>query len=116
MNDGGLFRGTEPQVLSTDPDNPEEGRTFVWAWTEWFERYEGEDGDVAFVPIASSERDLDQWLMQQGLDRPTLIDDSYARDVKEEFLGQAPLFPEAPEYSCEEPFGEQEPDEDIEHG
>jgi len=54
--------------------------------------------------------------MQQGLDRPTLIDNSFARDVKEEFLDQVPLFPEAPEYSNEEPFGEQEPDEDIEHG
>ena len=116
MNDNEQFRGTDPEVLSTDPDNPEEGRTFVWAWTDWFEREEGAEGDVAFVPVASSEKDLDEWLMAQGLDRPTVIDDEFARTVKEDFLDQVPLFPLDQDFSDDEPFSEQEPDEDMEHG
>ena len=110
-----LFRGTRPEVMSTSPDNPSEGRTFVWAWTEWFERIEGPSGGVAFSPVTADEKELNRWLFQQGLPELTTIDDEYARIVREEFLEQTPLYPEAPETSTEVPFGEQIPDEDIEH-
>lgn len=111
-----LFRGTRPVILSTNPQNPYEGRTFVWAWTQWFEQIQGPSGNVAFSPVSSSEKELHKWLRQQGILVPTEIDDEYAETVRQEFLNQVPLYPEAPELSSEEPFGEQNPWEDVEHG
>jgi hypothetical protein len=48
-------RGATIQILSTNTDNPEEGRIFVWTKMGWFERLEGQSGDIAFTPIADSE-------------------------------------------------------------
>ena len=111
-----LFRETDPGIFSTDPDDPEEGRTFIWAWTEWFERIEADNGAVSFTPVADSEPELQHWLRVQKCDRGlTEIVGDFARDVKSEFLEQVPLFPEAPETSSEAPFSEQRPDEDVEH-
>jgi hypothetical protein len=110
-----LFRDTEPRIFSTNPKNPENGRTFVWAWTEWFERLEGESGAVSFTPVADSETQLRRWLIIQKCKDIIEIDDDFAHDVHDEFLEQVPLFPEAPETSSEEPFTEQNPNEDIEH-
>jgi hypothetical protein len=111
-----LFRGTRPRVFSTRPENPSEGRTFVWAWTQWFERIEGPSGNVAFTPLELSEEELHEWLNQQGQPEPVEINNEYSRIVHQEFLEQTPLYPEAPELSSEEPFSEQKPTEDVEHG
>jgi hypothetical protein len=111
-----LFRQTEPRVFSTNADNPEQGRTFVWAWTAWFERMEGDSGAVAFEQIASSERELHEMLLSQNEPEPDELDDEYGKEVLQEFLEQVPLFPEAPEVSSEEAFTEQDPEEDVEHG
>jgi len=43
-------------------------------------------------------------------------DDEYIETVRREFLDQVSLYPEAPELSGEEPFSEQKPGEDVEHG
>jgi len=111
-----LFRETEPRIFSTHPKYPENGRTFIWAWTEWFERLEGDSGAVSFTPVADSEPELRRWLVLQKRDRDiTEITGEFARDVKDEFLEQVPLFPEAPETSSEEPFSERSPNEDVEH-
>jgi hypothetical protein len=103
-----LLQGAEPRVFVTQENNPEEGLTFVWARAQWYERVEGEMGNVAFVPIADSEEDLRQWLSSEA-DQSDLteVDDDYARLVTQEFLEQAPLYPEASELSDEEPFREQ---------
>ena len=58
VNKESLFRETEPRVFSTHPRDPENGRIFVWAWTEWFERVEGDSGAVSFTPVAHSEPEL----------------------------------------------------------
>ena len=111
-----LFRDTEPRIFSTHPKNPENERTFIWAWTEWFERLEGDSGAVSFTPVAESETELRRWLVVQKCKRDLVeITDDFARDVRDEFLEQVPLYPEAPETSSEEPFQEQSPDEDVEH-
>ena len=95
-----LFRNTEPQVFTTHPNNPETGRTFIWAWTEWFEREEADSGAVTFTPIASSETELRYWLDEHHCTMElTEIDNTFAKDVKDEFLEQTPLFPEAPEWN-----------------
>jgi hypothetical protein len=49
-----LFEGAQPRVFVTNPDNLDEGRTFVWAKARWYERLEGEMGNVAFSPITDS--------------------------------------------------------------
>ena len=110
-----LFRGTRPVVLSTNPQSHYEGRTFVWAWTQWFEHIEGPSGNVAFSPVAASEKELHEWLRQQGVPMPIEIDNEYGEIVHQEFVNQVPLYPEAPELSSEEPFREQKPGEDVEH-
>jgi hypothetical protein len=97
-----LFRDADPRVFVTDPDSPEDGRTFVWALTRWFERLEGEEtGAVEFSPVAEDEDELRLWLSEQGLE-VTELDDEFVRTVREEFLEQSPLYPEAPELSTQE--------------
>ncbi|MCX5999110.1 MAG: hypothetical protein NTU41_05810, partial [Chloroflexi bacterium] len=46
------------RIFGTNPDNPDEGRIFVWSKVGWFERLEGSSGDVAFTPVAQSEDEL----------------------------------------------------------
>ncbi|MFO8100965.1 MAG: hypothetical protein R6U37_02185 [Dehalococcoidia bacterium] len=92
-----LFRGTEPQVLTTNPNDPMEGRIFVWAWTEWFERIEGEWGDVAFTPVATSESDLREWLSRSEKANLFEADSQTAEIVISEFTDQEQLYPEGME-------------------
>jgi hypothetical protein len=103
LRDEDLFAGADPRIFLTDPDNPEETRTFVWAFTGWFERVEGDTGAVEFTPVAQDEEELREWLSQQGEEITELdIDHEFARTVREEFLEQSPLYPEAPELSDQE--------------
>ena len=110
------FRGTTPVVYSTNWRRPQAGRTFVWAWTQWFEREEGDSGGVAFEPVADWEDELRRWIAQQGIDDITDITESeFGKRVLEEFLDQSPLYPESPVLADENPFSEQGPGEDLEH-
>ena len=98
-----LFAHADPRIFVTDPDNPEEGRTFVWALTRWFERIEGDTGAVEFSPAAEDEDELREWLSEQGLEITEIdVDNEFGRSVREEFLEQTPLYPEAPELSDQE--------------
>lgn len=107
--DRDLILGRDPRVFVTDPNDPTEGRTFVWAKTKWYEREEGDSGDVAFTPVADSEEELHEWLAEQGLDLDEVDRDTdYGRTVREEFLDQAPLYPEAPELSTQPLYPGQE--------
>jgi hypothetical protein len=109
------YRGTRPVAYSTNWRKPAEGRTLVWAWTQWYERLEGPTGAVAFTPVADWEDELRRWLSQQGIEDLTDISQSeFGIRVIEEFLDQTPLYPESSALA-EEPFGEQNPAEDVEH-
>jgi hypothetical protein len=99
-----LFAEADPRVFVTQPDSPDDGRTFVWAITRWFERLQGETGAVEFSPVAEDEDELRSWLSEQGLEM-TELDDEFTRTVREEFLEQSPLYPEAPELSTQELAG-----------
>lgn len=111
-----LFRGTVPQVFATDDvDDPDRRRIFVWAWTKWFERIEGTSGNVDFTPVADTETELRKWLAQEHAGELSEVSEDFAKIVRDEFVEQSPLYPEAPELSVEEPFREQRPTEDIEH-
>lgn len=98
-----LFEGADPRVFVTNPDNLEESRTFIWAKARWYERLEGEMGKVAFSPLTDSEEELRSWLAQENETEATEVDSEYAETVREEFLDQTPLYPEAPELSDEPP-------------
>jgi hypothetical protein len=92
---------TDPRVFTTDPENPGEGQTYVWARTQWFERVESGTGAIEFSPLPYDEPTLHEWLSEQGLEI-TELDDGFTEIVREEFLEQTPLYPEAPELSNQE--------------
>ena len=46
------------KIFGTNPNNPEEGRIFLWTKAGWFERIEGESGDLTFTDVAQSEIEL----------------------------------------------------------
>ncbi len=103
MLEAKLWENEDPRIFSTNPDDPDEGRTFIWVSTGWFERIEAEDGDgaVDFSPLSMDEHALRQWLSEQNLEI-TELDDEYAVDVREEFMAEDPLYMEAPELSNQE--------------
>lgn len=105
MLEARLWEQADPRVFSTDADDPEEGRTFVWALTMWFERIEEEEtGAVEFSPLAGmDEHAVREWLAEQSLEMDELDNaHEFGRTVREEFMEQNPLYPEAPELSNEE--------------
>jgi len=105
-----LFQGTNLVVFTTNQDDPLEGRVFVWTKVGWYEREEGEQGDIAFTPVAKSEREFREMLDDQEESDLTQLDprDEISRMVLQEFREQAPLVPESPELSNEPPFLEQD--------
>jgi hypothetical protein len=98
------FRGARVRVVGTDPDNPDEGRVFVWTKMGWFERVEGQSGGVSFIPVAQSENELREFISRRD---PSLdlvpLGGSYGKMVSEEFMEQSPAYSDSPEYSSEDP-------------
>lgn len=108
------FRGARVRVLGTDRNNPEEGRTFVWTKMGWFERIEGQSGNVVFMPVAGSEGELRQFISR---DTPSFdlvpLSREYRKRVSDEFIDQSPSYRNStedgsdrnsPEYSSEDPY------------
>lgn len=99
------FRGARVRVLGTDRANPEEGRIFVWTKMGWFERIEGQSGDVAFIPVAESEDELHEFISR---DNPSFdlvpLSREYRKRVSDEFMDQSPSYRNSPEYSSEDPY------------
>ena len=95
--------GAKIQILGTNPDDPDKGRIFVWTKMGWFERLEGESGDIAFTPIAESEKELREVISR---DNPnTDLDDlrgEFRKMVSEEFIEQSPSYSDSPEDSTVE--------------
>lgn len=105
MLEARLWEDADPRVFSTNADDPEEGRTLVWAATMWFERLEGDDsGAVEFSPLSGmGEPAVREWLTEQSQEMDELDSaNEFGRTVREEFLEQNPLYPEAPELSNQE--------------
>jgi hypothetical protein len=96
-------RGAEIQILGTNPTNPEEGRIFVWTKMGWFERLEGQDGNIAFEHVADSEKELRELISR---DNPNVdLDDlqgKYRKMVSEEFKEASPSYQDSLEDSAEE--------------
>jgi hypothetical protein len=107
------YKGASPRIFVTNPEDPENGRTFIWTQMGWLEREEGSWGDVAFTPVADSEDQLRDWIARSDPDIDLVELDNqneYQRTVLQEFKEQAEevLYPESPENSSEEPFEEQD--------
>jgi len=100
------FRGARIQILGTNRDAPEEGRIFVWTKMGWFERLEGESGNVAFTPVARSEKELREYISRGN---PSVdlfpLSGKYRKMVAEQFNEQTPYRSASPEYQSEEPSG-----------
>jgi hypothetical protein len=90
-----------PRVFSTNPDEPGEGRTFVWTPTGWIERIDADTGAVEFSPLSMDEDELRSWLSEQDIEI-TEIDDEFARIVRDEVRNEPMFYPEAPELSNQE--------------
>lgn len=99
-----LVGGATPRVFATNPDDPEEGRIFIWGGhtTRWYEREGGETGAVSFVPVANSEDEFRSWVWGDLDADVTELDDDFAETVREEFLNQRPVLPIEAERSDEE--------------
>ena len=94
------FRGAPIQILGTNPDEPDEGRVFVWTKMAWFERLEGQWGDVAFTPIAESEKELRELVLRDDPEADlTELGGEFGKQVAEEFISQSPSIPESPDDS-----------------
>jgi hypothetical protein len=97
------FRGARIQILGTNPDDPENGRVFVWTKMGWFERLEGQWGDVAFTPVAESEEELRELILRDNPEADlTELGGDFRKKVSEEFIEQSPSYPDSPEDSSEE--------------
>ena len=98
------FRGARLRIFGTNPDNPEEGRIFLWTKLGWFERITGSSGGVAFTPVAQSEDELRKFVAR-GTPSADLVQLSqeYRKIVTEEFMEQSTSYRDSPEYSDKEP-------------
>src|ERR1700690_644307 len=85
-NDSDKFRGARPRVYGTNPDDPDEGRVFVWTMQGWFERIEGNSGNVAFTPIADSETNLREMMARDSPSADLVeLGGEYRKMISEEF-------------------------------
>jgi hypothetical protein len=102
-------RGAKIQILGTNPEDPTNGRIFVWTKMGWFERLEGPSGDIAFTPIAESEKELREVISR---DNPnTDLDDirgEFRKKVSEEFIEQSPSYSDSSEDSRDEADDDEE--------
>ena len=102
-------RGARIQILGTNADNPEEGRIFIWTKMGWFERIEGQYGDIAFTPVADTEEELRELILRDNPDAD--LDDlggKYRVKVSEEFIEQSPSYSDDSEDSSEEADDDEE--------
>ena len=103
------YRGARLRIFGTNPDNPEDGRIFLWTKVGWFERIEGRLGEVAFTPVAQSEVELRKFIARgdPSVDL-VMLGREYRKIVSEEFMEQSPPYLESSEYSNEDDIDDDE--------
>jgi len=82
--------GASTRILGTNPNNPEEGRVFLWTKAGWFERIENQSGDLNFTLVAKSEDEMSVFI-ERDLASIDLVQlgPEYRKKVFEEFTGQS---------------------------
>lgn len=82
--------GAPIRIFGTNPNNPEQGRIFLWTKAGWFERIREQSGDLTYVPVAQSEDELRKSIVQ---DDPAVdlvqLGREYRKRLYEEFTGQS---------------------------
>jgi hypothetical protein len=69
----------------------------------WYERLEGQWGDVAFTPVAESEEELRELVTRDDPEADlSELTGEFRDTVSEEFIGQSPSIPDSPEDNSEE--------------
>ena len=97
------YSGARIQILGTHPNNPDEGRIFVWTKMGWYERLEGQSGNVAFTHIAESQEQLEDLISRENPGAELRdIGGEYRRLVTQEFIGQSRSDSDTQEDSQEE--------------
>ena len=100
-------RSASLQIFGTDPDNPDDGRIFVWTMMGWYERIEGRSGNVAFTHIAQSESELRELISRDDPSTSlTHLGGEYRKMISKEFMEQSPSYRDSAEYSDEDPLEE----------
>jgi hypothetical protein len=75
----------------------------------WLERLEGQSGDVAFTPIAESEKELREIISRDNPDAELYdITGEFRKQVVEEFIDQSPSYSDSPEDSAVEAEDDEE--------
>ena len=98
------FRGARIQILGTNAKTPEKGRIFVWTKMGWFERLEGQSGNVAFTPVAESEEELRELISRDNpLADLAKLGGKYRKKVSKEFTEQSLSYSDTDEDSTGEP-------------
>ena len=84
------FSGARIQILGTNPNNPYEGRIFVWTKMGWYERLEGQAGNAAFTHIAESQDELRELISRENSGAGLFeIGGEYRKIVSLEFIAQS---------------------------
>lgn len=96
-----VFQGADPRVfIYRHGDQDGEASVFVLAKGLWYERVEGQTGAVEFPHIADDEESLREQVADIGAEFDLReLDGEFADEVRQSFLDQSPLYPEAPELS-----------------
>jgi hypothetical protein len=106
------LRGAMIRVLGTDPDNPEDGRIFVWTKVGWFEREEGPFGVASFTPVAKSEDELREYISRDDPSADLVqLGGEFRKNISEEFMEQALMAMDQSEDSDEDSFHDDEDDQ-----
>ena len=73
----------------------------------WFERLEGQSGDIAFSPVADSEEELRELISRDNAQADLHeLAGKYRKKVSEEFIEQSRSYSDSPEDSSGEPSSE----------
>ena len=81
------------KIFGTNPDNPAEGRIFLWTKAGWFERIEDQPGDLTFTDVAQSEVELRDFVKR---DDPSVdlvqLGTEYRKRTAAEFTGDLDIY------------------------
>lgn len=108
------FRGARLQIVGTNADNPEEGRIFVWTKMGWFERIEGENGNVTFDPVALNEKELRELIARDDPDADlNVLSGEFKKTIYEEFTDDWRAYHDSPYITDDDPTGEDNQEDHV---
>jgi hypothetical protein len=103
-------------VYGTNPNAPEEGRIFVGTDMGWFERLEGQSGDIAFTRVGDSEEEVRGLIVRDDAKAElNELGGKYSKKVTEEYEEQTLSDSGSVKDPSEEP-GDEEDQEYHQHG